>query len=46
MKISQDVKNYSEEQKREQEQQALDGMAEKSREFRKQGSEIYIEVES
>lgn len=39
MKISQDVRDYSAEQKKIEQ-----GMAEKSKEFKKQGAEIYVEV--
>ena len=42
MKITQDVRAYAAKQKLEEEQAVVVGMQEKAREFREQGSEIYL----
>ena len=44
MKITQDVRAYAAKQKLEEEQAVVVGMQEKAREFREQGSEIYLAV--
>ncbi|MRX27991.1 phosphomethylpyrimidine synthase ThiC [Kangiella sp. HZ709] len=44
MKISQDVRDYADEQEKLSAQEIEKGMAEKSAEFKKQGGQIYVEL--